>query len=75
MYDSNSNSNSNLLYIIGFWKYNKGHFRLEELGKATLFLNSGHGPYLLIYSSNHDPIIINRSSPEENRQLYEKLTH
>ncbi|GEM_PF-1820688 len=58
---------------ISFWKYHKGHFRSSELGNITLFLHSKGGPYLVIYSENKNPVIINRSNTAELYQLFVDL--
>jgi len=54
-------------------KYQKGYSKYEELGNVILFLHSGKGPFLIIYSDTERPIIINRSSPEKTMDLYKEL--
>ncbi|MDH6305395.1 hypothetical protein M2459_001848 [Parabacteroides sp. PF5-5] len=55
------------------WKYRKGYFRTDELGKVMLFLHSYEGPYLIIHSTTNDPVIINRSKPEDLERLYAEI--
>ncbi len=52
----------------------KGHFKVEGIGNARLFLRSAHGPVLIIILKDHsNPLLINFSDPAETAQLYKQL--
>ncbi|PKM78294.1 MAG: hypothetical protein CVU90_03270 [Firmicutes bacterium HGW-Firmicutes-15] len=52
----------------------KGHFIVEEMGSARLFLRSAHGPVLIItFKNNSNPVLINFSDPAETTQLFQQL--
>ncbi|MEN6463033.1 MAG: DUF3784 domain-containing protein [Syntrophomonas sp.] len=52
----------------------KGHFTVEGMGSALLFLRSAHGPILIITFKDHsEPVLINFSDPAETNRLYQQL--
>ncbi len=52
----------------------KGHFTVQRIGGALLFLRSAHGPVLIITFKDHsEPVLINFSDPAETNQLYQQL--
>ncbi len=52
----------------------KGHFTVEGVGSALLFLRSAHGPVLIItFKDNSEPVLINFSDPAETHRLYQQL--
>ncbi len=51
----------------------KGHFNLKEIGKCLLFTQSPEGPFIRITSSGSVPVILNKKTPGQTRELYEKL--
>jgi hypothetical protein len=55
----------------------KGHFRVEGMGNARLFLRSYHGPVCIItLKGDADPVLINFSDPTETTLLFNTLnTH
>ena len=57
---------------IGIGVFCRGHYE-TEMGAVMLFLSSGKGPCLVVYSQNQKPIIINRRNPAETERLYAAL--
>jgi len=52
----------------------KGHFTVDGMGNALLFLRSAHGPVLVITIKDHsEPVLINFSNPVETNRLYQQL--
>jgi hypothetical protein len=52
----------------------KGHFQVEGIGGALLFMRSAHGPLIIITLKDHsNPVLINFSDPAETTQLYQQL--
>lgn len=52
----------------------KGHFQVEGMSSARLFLRSTRGPVLIITLKNHfNPVLINFSDPAETTHLYQQL--
>ncbi len=52
----------------------KGHFMVEGMGSARLFLRSAHGPVLIITLKDHsNPVLINFSEPSETDKLYQQM--
>lgn len=51
----------------------KGHFKLHGIGSCLLFTQNNKGPFIYITFSNHPPIIINKKTPEQTRELYEEI--
>lgn len=51
----------------------KGHFNLKGTGKCLLFTQSTDGPFICITSSGSVPVILDKKTPEQTRELYEKL--
>ena len=52
----------------------KGHFQIEGMGDARLFLRSAHGPVLIITFKNHSsPVLINFPDPAETTRLHQHL--
>jgi hypothetical protein len=51
----------------------KGFFRLDQLGKCQLMIQSKNPPYLIILKKNGDPVIINFKDPSETRRIYNKM--
>lgn len=51
----------------------KGHFNLKGIGKCLLFTQSPDGPFIHITSSGSVPVILNKKTPQQTRELYEKL--
>jgi len=56
-----------------FGSSNKGNFRLEEIGKCKLFLQSESGPYLVMIKKNGEKIILNRKNKIETEQVFENI--
>ncbi|SHG26274.1 DUF3784 domain-containing protein [Ornithinibacillus halophilus] len=50
----------------------KGNFRLEDLGKGKLFINSDQGPYLLVVKGE-DYFIINQEDETKTKQWFAEL--
>ena len=57
---------------IGIGVFCRGHYE-TEMGAVMQFLSSAEGPYLIVYSQNQKPIIINRRNPAETERLYAAL--
>jgi len=51
----------------------KGFFRLDQLGKCRLMIQSKNPPYLIILKKNGDHVIINFKDPSETRRIYNKM--
>ena len=52
----------------------KGHFQVEGIGGARLFLRSTHGPVLILtLKCQSNPVLINFSDPAETTRLYQQL--
>jgi len=52
----------------------KGHFQVEGMGSALLFMRSAHGPVIIITLNNQsNPLLINFSDPAETTRLYQQL--
>lgn len=51
----------------------KGFFRLDQLGKSRLMIQSRNPPYLVILKKNGDHVIINFKDPSETRRIYNKM--
>jgi len=61
------------MWGISIRNHRKGFFELEELGHATLFVYPHITPYIIIYSENNLPLIINGKSTEKTMELYRGL--
>ncbi len=51
----------------------KGHFKLEQLGKAKLFIQFGNPPYIIIHTDK-GYLIINEPDRAKTSQLYEEIS-
>lgn len=58
---------------LSFWKFHKGHFRINEFGDAILYLNSRNAPYLILKLKTQKTIILNRSDSTETLDIYSRL--
>lgn len=57
-------------YSTGFTR--KGNFLLQDIGKAKLYLHSGHGPYIYILNKG-SYVIINFDDKKKTEKLYTQL--
>ena len=58
---------------IGLGNIQRGYFRLENIGRAKLFLESRNAPFILIEKNNGRKIFLNRSNREQTENYYQKL--
>jgi hypothetical protein len=56
-----------------FGEIRRGYFRLENIGRAKLFLESRSAPFILIEKNNGEKIFLNRSNREQTENYYQKL--
>ncbi|SCY91313.1 hypothetical protein [Alkaliphilus peptidifermentans] len=57
---------------IGIFNLKKGHFRMDEIDKARLYLHASEGPYIYIVTGN-DIIILNYKSKENTTSVYNDI--
>lgn len=49
----------------------KGHFRVQGRGECLLFLQSTEGPFILVYGNGGETIVVNQTSPQATRNLFD----
>lgn len=52
---------------------NKGFFNLDKIGKTRLLIHSNKPPYIIIYRSNANDIIINFKDKSETEHLFNRI--
>ena len=58
---------------VGVGAYSRGYYE-SEMGAVMQFVSSRKGPFLVVYSQNQKPIIINRRNAAETERLYATLS-
>ena len=58
---------------ISFGEIQRGYFRLENIGRAKLFLHSRSAPFILIERKNGVKIFLNYQEREKTENYYQKL--
>jgi len=58
---------------LGLGSIQKGHYKLEGVGKALLFLRSDSGPMIVMQRKEKEPVMINFSDPQDTNGLYRRL--
>ena len=56
-----------------FGPVKKGFFKLDKFGKTRLLIHSDAAPYLTIFKSNGDKIIVNSKDRVETERIYGKI--
>lgn len=52
----------------------KGHFKVDKMGSALIFLRSAEGPVIIISCKDRsEPVLINMPDADQTRDLYQKL--
>ncbi len=52
----------------------RGHFTLEEIGPAMLFVDRGQAPYVLVQTGD-EIVFVNQPDPAATQALYQELFH
>ncbi len=58
---------------LGMGSIQKGHYKLEGVGKALLFLRSDSGPMIVIQRKGKEPVMINFTDAQDTEGLYGRL--
>ena len=58
---------------LGMGSIQKGHFKIEDMGDALLFMRSRSGSVIIIQRKEQKMVMINFAEPEETRMLYQQL--